>query len=123
MTWTVSCDKCRRVHKYDGEPPRMSVRPFYICRDCGGPMRVKKEVNMALPRPKIPRPISDEEYLDGERLPNLCPFCRSFEVDGEGVDIQGRRAVQQVMCLECEAVWLDIYDLAGYDVVSGPSEP
>jgi len=41
-----------------------------------------------------------------------CPKCKSDDIDGGMVDIDGNVALQSVSCNECEAEWTDIYKLA-----------
>ncbi|ARM86143.1 hypothetical protein [Marinobacter salarius] len=52
----------------------------------------------------------EETYLAGE--PNLCPCCHSDEVEGDEVVIQGKKAIQEMGCNNCEAEWEDVYTLS-----------
>lgn len=41
----------------------------------------------------------------------ICPVCRSKEIQGDSVDIDGGIAEQQVSCDECHATWVVEYRL------------
>lgn len=56
-------------------------------------------------------PMTQEEYL---RNPNTCPFCRSTEVTGGSVNIDGNVASQEMFCHDCDKEWSDDYTLTGY---------
>ena len=59
---------------------------------------------------------SVDEYTKSE--PNRCPNrkCNSTDVDGGSIVVEGKTAVQEVSCNECEVVWNDIYTLLFYEV-------
>lgn len=59
-------------------------------------------------------PMTQEEYK--KNLGNLCPQCRSWEIEGEGVDIDGDEAHQEVTCMKCHATWTDTYKLASFNM-------
>lgn len=40
-----------------------------------------------------------------------CPFCRSDEIEGGFVEIDGNTAWQKVTCMECGRQWNDLYHL------------
>lgn len=40
-----------------------------------------------------------------------CPFCKSTNIDGEGVQIEPGIAIQEVGCNECYAEWEDHYKI------------
>ena len=41
----------------------------------------------------------------------VCPHCRSREITGGSVDINGNQAFQSVTCGDCHAEWTDVYRL------------
>ena len=43
---------------------------------------------------------------------NLCPFCKSPDISGGPVEIDGREAWQEVSCNECNEQWRDVYVLS-----------
>lgn len=53
-------------------------------------------------------------YLN-EDSANLCPFCRSAEISGGAIDIEGREAWQTVYCGECGQSWQDVYTLSSVE--------
>lgn len=59
------------------------------------------------------KPLTDEEYV-ATYGGGVCPLCRSDQIEGGSVDIDGTLALQKVCCLDCNANWVDIYHLNGY---------
>lgn len=57
-------------------------------------------------------PLTDAEYVAAGG--GACPFCGSSNITGGFVNIEGREASQPVDCQDCEAEWVDIYNLTGY---------
>lgn len=51
-----------------------------------------------------------------------CPFCKSSDIDGESVNIDGKTAIQDIGCLNCGAQWTDVYKLTGIDVTFEPQK-
>jgi transposase-like protein len=49
-----------------------------------------------------------------------CPFCSSDEIEGDGVEIDGGDAYQDVTCNDCGAEWSDRYQLASFIVYVRP---
>lgn len=43
-----------------------------------------------------------------------CPFCDATEIVGQGVDIDGGAASQEVGCSACDREWIDLYRLVGF---------
>jgi len=43
---------------------------------------------------------------------NLCPFCKSWDIEGSPVEVDGRYVWQEAACNECEERWRDVYKLA-----------
>lgn len=66
--------------------------------------------------------VSQKTYISRE--PNLCPNmdCRSFDVTGNSIEIEGRLASQEVSCSSCHCVWYDTYSIASYEVIEQPTE-
>ncbi len=60
-------------------------------------------------------PLTPAEYA--QRNAAICPVCRGRDITGDSVDIDGRQAFQKVTCNnpDCEASWVDCYELSGYD--------
>ncbi len=56
--------------------------------------------------------------------PNRCPNteCRSTDIDGESISVEGAYAVQVVSCNECDMQWKDTFKLTGFVVTELPSE-
>jgi hypothetical protein len=40
-----------------------------------------------------------------------CPFCRSENISGGFVEVDGGSAYQEIGCIDCDKAWVDIYDL------------
>lgn len=55
---------------------------------------------------------TNEEYL---KNPGHCPFCNSYQIEGESVEIDGAEAWQEVSCQACEASWTDTYKLTSFE--------
>lgn len=56
--------------------------------------------------------MTEEEYLacgGGQ-----CPFCRSTDITGDTIEVDGTTAWQPVVCNECDAEWQDNFNLTGY---------
>jgi len=45
--------------------------------------------------------------------PGFCPFCQSPQIQGSDFEVAGSECTQEMTCLECEAQWYDVYELAG----------
>lgn len=58
--------------------------------------------------------MTDEEYVGQEGA--ACPHCRSTNIEGTArIDMLGDEATQEVVCLDCDETWTDIYKLIGYE--------
>ena len=44
--------------------------------------------------------------------PFKCPYCKHDQVEGDAVEIDGRRATQRVSCAKCDREWHDVYTLS-----------
>lgn len=63
-------------------------------------------------------PLSNPAYL--AKGGGVCPNCRSDQIEGGSIGVDGPVAVQPVVCNDCDAQWNDVYHLAGYtDLVAG----
>ena len=62
--------------------------------------------------------MTDEQYVESSG--KGCPFCGFWQVEGEGVDVQEGRCVQEVTCQRCLASWYDEYKLTGYTTINTP---
>lgn len=58
------------------------------------------------------QPMTQYEYLAAQGI--QCPACRSREIDGMDVDMDGDGIVQSCECNACGATWTDQYTLVGY---------
>lgn len=51
------------------------------------------------------------EYLNSGG--SFCPYCKSHDISGDSIDIEGSHAYQEVTCQECWKAWTDQYALVG----------
>lgn len=65
--------------------------------------------------------LSDQEYLDKDGT--RCPCCNSEAIEGRGWNSFGTTASQEIVCLDCDASWWDIYVLTGYELIENIQEP
>lgn len=56
--------------------------------------------------------ITNQEYV--EHGGTRCPFCGSYDIIGQEVNIDAGSAWQDVFCNHCENEWQDTYTLTGY---------
>ena len=42
----------------------------------------------------------------------ICPFCKSPDISGGQVQVEGTEAWQEVSCSDCDERWRDVYKLA-----------
>lgn len=54
-----------------------------------------------------------KQYVDAGG--GFCPNCRSDQTEGDSVDFDGRYCTQRMWCLECDAVWFDVYTLSSVE--------
>ena len=67
-----------------------------------------------MPGPSKLTAAAAAEYVD--RGYSRCPFCKSEEIEGGSLEVDGNHAWQEVICSACDAAWRDIYRLVGvYD--------
>lgn len=45
---------------------------------------------------------------------NTCPSCKSTQIEGHEVCIEGNAAYQDISCMDCDSTWTDKYILSGY---------
>ena len=58
-------------------------------------------------------PMTDQEYIDDRGV--RCPFCRTNDIRGEDINIEGGACSQEVWCNGCGEGWYDVYELRGYE--------
>jgi len=46
---------------------------------------------------------------------NVCPSCKSDNINGGPLEVDGVIAWSTVNCAECDATWEDIYRIEGYE--------
>jgi hypothetical protein len=61
--------------------------------------------------------VTNKKYL---KSPNTCisKECRSNDIEGGFVAIEGISAAQQVKCNRCGKEWVDMYKLQRYELLS-----
>lgn len=59
--------------------------------------------------------LTDKEYVDRSGI--ICPYCNSIEVKSGCLDINGKTVTDNIICLDCNKEWTDIYTLIGFEVV------
>lgn len=47
----------------------------------------------------------------------LCPYCDSHNTNYESTTIESGMASQEANCLDCEARWIEYYELTNYERV------
>ena len=58
--------------------------------------------------------LSQRQYV--KRSGNLCPFCHSHNIEGNGsIQSDADYVWQNITCLDCHKTWQDLYKLVGYD--------
>lgn len=60
-----------------------------------------------------------KEYLEH---PSRCPVCNSGELEGGSYQGDGNHIFQNIHCLNCGALWDDVYTLTGIDDVKTKEE-
>jgi hypothetical protein len=58
--------------------------------------------------------MTNEEHTRHAETGQLCTVCRSEQVTGAEIEIEGAGAVQTCGCTDCGASWVDVYVLTGY---------
>lgn len=53
---------------------------------------------------------------------STCPHCGSDAIEGDSYDPEGDSITQQVSCLDCDAEWMDVYQLATFTYIHKPAE-
>jgi len=56
-----------------------------------------------------------EEYIKSGYA--KCPFCKSDQIEGGAIDVDGPEAWQKVTCIDCEKVWNDVYKLVDVEEI------
>jgi hypothetical protein len=52
------------------------------------------------------------EHVENEGA--KCPACKSGQIEGDSISIEGKNAYQPMWCNSCPATWVDEYRLTGY---------
>jgi len=60
---------------------------------------------------KFLTPEQQEAYVNGGYC--KCPYCKSEDIEGKHMDVDGNLAWQPVVCNNCDTEWRDIYTLTG----------
>ena len=68
---------------------------------------------------KPKKPLTSKQYI--KQGAGMCPFCKSGDISGDGVEVNETEAYQKVYCCGCGAVWQDIYKLAAMVVLEEPT--
>jgi hypothetical protein len=55
--------------------------------------------------------LTKEQKRDYLANSGKCPFCKSTDLGGESLEIDGDYAWQDVMCYSCKKQWTDYYKL------------
>jgi hypothetical protein len=45
----------------------------------------------------------------------FCPKCQSHQTEGDSIDFGGDYCTQRMYCLDCDAVWFDVYTLSSVE--------
>jgi formate dehydrogenase maturation protein FdhE len=56
------------------------------------------------------KPEKAKEYLEQRGL--ACPFCGSWDIEGDSMDFEAGEIAQRISCHECNEQWTDVYKLA-----------
>ena len=62
-----------------------------------------------------PEPISQAQYIANGGL--RCPICGCDDIEDGPWDGGAGEAWQEITCRECDAIWVDLYKLTGYERV------
>jgi transposase-like protein len=65
--------------------------------------------------------ITSEQYVAKQGA--VCPCCGSSSIRGESIEVDGDGASQSISCDDCEATWIDTYQLIGYIELEVPTPP
>lgn len=57
-----------------------------------------------------------KQYLDTEGV--RCPYCKSPDIEGGHMSVEHCGASQTVTCTNCDAEWIDDYELVGITEIS-----
>jgi hypothetical protein len=56
--------------------------------------------------------LTNKQHVDNEG--GQCPFCESWDIEGESLDIEGGVITQIVNCVDCSKEWVDVFTLTSY---------
>jgi len=60
------------------------------------------------------KPATNKQYIEGYWTE--CPWCKSDDIGGGHIQVDGKTCWQNIMCNKCNKEWKDIYNLVGYKV-------
>jgi hypothetical protein len=63
---------------------------------------------------RILEKLAGEVLIPKARDGSECPNCGSTDIHGGSVDIESPNAIQKMLCLSCDATWIDVYALVDY---------
>lgn len=55
---------------------------------------------------------TNQQHIDNGAT--QCPYCNSYNIEGQEINIDSGSAWQDVSCNECGQEWQDTYTLTGY---------
>ena len=61
--------------------------------------------------------LTKKQKSDYLKNSGKCPYCKSDQIEGGSIEIDGETAWQTVSCLNCDKKWNDIYRLANVEEV------
>lgn len=62
-------------------------------------------------------PTTNEKFLEYcASEGSQCPTCKSDQIEGGGLEVEGNTVVQDMSCKNCGADWLDIYTRSGFQM-------
>lgn len=68
-----------------------------------------------------PEGLTGDDVLEYLQNAGHCPFCKSVQIEGDSLEVEGDAVYQDVRCLECDARWQDEYHLKNLHVLDRPS--
>jgi hypothetical protein len=83
-----------------------------IAELCRRKHSISSDVNNSNYQVKVRAIKSPKEYADDDGM--HCPFCGSYVMTSEGLEIDTIEITQKITCLDCKKTWCDVYHLAGY---------
>jgi predicted Zn-ribbon and HTH transcriptional regulator len=56
--------------------------------------------------------MTQQEYVESKGT--RCPKCRSDQIEGDSLEVDGTDCTQDILCRSCGFGWTDVYTLVGY---------